>query len=239
MSHLTIPPEWLAAQVQYQAWASTYHDTFVPLLDLPFGEWVRLDLQARHFTDAATASEATALQAFIDQQVQRLGGSQGWGGYSEHRAFYDTSAYHAEAEPRDRHIGIDLWAAASTAVRTPIAGSLHSCAYNAAERDYGGTIILKHRIASHGLTFYTLYGHLSKASLAHWQPQQQVAAGQVIGALGTPAENGGWPPHLHFQVILDIGDYVGDFPGVVRASELEYWKMRCPDPKFLCYFPSH
>lgn len=235
----TVPPEWLATQVQYQAWATTYHDTFAPLLELPFGKWVKLDLNARHFAPELRASDVDSLQGFIDRQIQDLGGDYGWGGYGEHRAFYDTSAYHATVEPRDRHIGIDLWAPAGTAVRTPIEGRLHSLAFNAAERDYGGTLILQHRIASHGLTFYTLYGHLSKASLAGWTAGQVVTAGMTIGTLGHPSENGNWPPHLHFQVILDMGDYRGDFPGVVAATALDYWKMRCPDPKLLCHFPPH
>lgn len=235
---LHVPPQWLAAQVQYKAWAATYHDTFAPLLDLPFGKWVKLDLRAEHFAAAPRASETTALQAYIDAQVQNLGGAYGWGGYGEHRAFYDTSAYHTDAEPRDRHIGIDLWAPAGTIVRAPIAGRIHSVAYNGQPRDYGGTVILEHRIPSHGLTFYTLYGHLSRDAMNCVSTAQEITAGQAIGTLGTPAENGDWPPHLHFQVILEIGDYSGDFPGVVRASELDYWKMRCPNPRLLAHFPN-
>ena len=36
----------------------------------------------------------------------------------------------------------------------------------------------------------------------------------VIARIGTTAENGGWPPHLHFQLITDLLDRHGDFPGV-------------------------
>jgi hypothetical protein len=52
----------------------------------------------------------------------------------------------------------------------------------------------------------------------------------VIGALGIPAENGGWPPHLHFQCIVDMEGYMGDYPGVCKWSEREQYLRNCPDP---------
>ncbi len=52
-----------------------------------------------------------------------------------------------------------------------------------------------------------------------------------LGQLGDRTENGGWPPHVHFQVMLEIGDAAGDYPGVCRRSESARWLAVCPDPR--------
>ena len=61
----------------------------------------------------------------------------------------------------------------------------------------------------------------------------KVETGRVIGALGDPAENGGWPPHLHFQCMLDMEGYSGDYPGVCKWCEREQYLRNCPDPALL------
>jgi murein DD-endopeptidase MepM/ murein hydrolase activator NlpD len=94
--------------------------------------------------------------------------------------------------------------------------------------DYGPTIILEHQAGT--ATFHTLYGHLSRDSLKGLKPASAFMAGEPIARLGTKRENGGWPPHLHFQVILDIGDSRGDYPGVCARSEAARWLAGCPDP---------
>jgi hypothetical protein len=45
--------------------------------------------------------------------------------------------------------------------------------------------------------------------------------------------NGNWPPHLHFQLIRDMQGKRGDYPGVVRADELAFYRDNCPDPMAL------
>jgi hypothetical protein len=54
--------------------------------------------------------------------------------------------------------------------------------------------------------------------------------GQKIAHFGQPHENGHWPPHLHFQIIYELGLYEGDYPGVCRYSEREKYLVNCPDP---------
>ena len=44
------------------------------------------------------------------------------------------------------------------------------------------------------------------------------SGGQEIARLGDFPSNGDWPPHLHFQLITDLLDREGDFPGR-RPSE--------------------
>jgi peptidoglycan LD-endopeptidase LytH len=52
----------------------------------------------------------------------------------------------------------------------------------------------------------------------------------VIGHIGTPEENGDWPPHLHFQVIEDMECKMGDYPGVCSKKERDRYLQNCPDP---------
>ena len=132
------------------------------------------------------------------------------------------------AEPRRLHLGIDIWGAAGTPVFAPMGGMIHSFAFNNHFGDYGATLILLHQLD--GLPFYTLYGHLCLKDIENISSGQYVSRGQEIAHYGLPHENGHWPPHLHFQVILDLGLYEGDYPGVCRYSEREYYLNNCPDP---------
>jgi 4-aminobutyrate aminotransferase-like enzyme len=141
------------------------------------------------------------------------------------------------------HLGIDLFAAPGTTVHAPLAGRVHSLQDNAAPLDYGPTVILEHRIDSDtsdtgtDTRFWTLYGHLAKSCLTELSEGQKVARGQAIAEIGDYPSNGNWPPHLHFQIVLDLLDKSGDFPGVAPPSERELWKALCPDPTRLLHLP--
>jgi 4-aminobutyrate aminotransferase-like enzyme len=50
--------------------------------------------------------------------------------------------------------------------------------------------------------------------------------------------NGGWTPHLHFQLITDILELGTDFPGVARPSQREVWRALCPDPNLIVRVPA-
>jgi murein DD-endopeptidase MepM/ murein hydrolase activator NlpD len=147
-----------------------------------------------------------------------------WGGYGEHRELYTGSELFAGEEPRVIHLGIDIWTDAGTAVAAPLDATVHSFADNDNFGDYGATIILQHD------GFCTLYGHLARRSLAELHTGKAVPAGTVFAWLGERHENGGWPPHLHFQRILDMGDREGDFPGAATVADRNRWLALCPDP---------
>lgn len=163
------------------------------------------------------------------------------GGYDELRSLYARSAIFNRnldegmaatiEEPRRLHIGVDVWGNAGTPVYAALEGTVHSKANNDTPGDYGATIILKHEINGH--FFHTLYGHLSLADLDACEPNAKIRKGQMIGHFGIPAENGHWPPHLHFQVIEDMGDFFGDYPGVCKLSERQKYLSNCPDPELI------
>jgi murein DD-endopeptidase MepM/ murein hydrolase activator NlpD len=154
------------------------------------------------------------------------------GGYGEDRSIYTQSLFAPDGEePRTVHLGIDIFATAGSDVFAPIDGRIHSWQINDKPGDYGPTIILEHTAA--GEKFHTLYGHLSRDSLKGLKLGDAFMAGERIASLGTKRENGCWPPHLHFQVILDIGNRRGDYPGVCKRSESGRWLAICPDPASL------
>lgn len=141
----------------------------------------------------------------------------------------ERSAFTIESpEPRRLHLGIDIWGAAGTPIFAPLGGMIHSFAFNDHFGDYGATLILLHQLD--GFPFYTLYGHVCLKDIENISTGQYVTRGQKIAHFGLPHENGHWPPHLHFQLILDMGLYDGDYPGVCRYSEREYYLNNCPDP---------
>ena len=78
------------------------------------------------------------------------------------------------------------------------------------------------------MPFFTLYGHLSERSLEGLEAGREVGRGERVGWVGSLAVNGGWPPHLHFQVIVDLLGRAGDFPGVAAPSEREVWLSLVP-----------
>lgn len=159
------------------------------------------------------------------------------GGYAEDRANYTQPLFAPEHdEARTVHLGIDIFAPAGADVFTPLPGRVHSSQINDNPGDYGPTIILEHAVGADKL--HTLYGHLSRDSLKGLKPGAAFMAGEPIAQLGTKRENGGWPPHLHFQVLLDIGTAKGDYPGVCKRSEREKWLAICPDPRPLLGLPT-
>lgn len=194
-----------------------------------------LDLSASNEDlSEAVYSDLDKFGAYIDALRVHTGARYLVGGYAELRKIYGVSALFDASlsdEPRRFHLGVDIWGPAGTPVYAVAAGRLHSLGWNGAKGDYGGTLILAHDNGE--MTWHTLYGHLSKATLTGKAKGDVFAAGDVLGALGEPPENGWWPPHLHFQVILDMQGMEGDYPGVCRYSEREAWLRNCPDPEGL------
>ncbi|MEO6220372.1 MAG: peptidoglycan DD-metalloendopeptidase family protein [Ginsengibacter sp.] len=166
----------------------------------------------------------------------------GYGGYNERRSLYNKSNLFnnnltgqqkslTTEEPRRLHIGIDIWGKAGTGIFSPLDGSVHSFAFNDQYGDYGATIILRHQLE--GMDFYTLYGHLSLCDIKDLNTGLKISGGQKLAHFGEPAENGHWPPHLHFQIIKNIASFVGDYPGVCKLSESKQYLENSPDPDLI------
>jgi peptidoglycan LD-endopeptidase LytH len=173
--------------------------------------------------------DVSAFSNYVDQQLGNAGALYGIGGYAEHRSVYSRSnVFDAPdgGEPRRLHLGTDIWGKAGTIVSAPLGGMVHSFKFNDQYGDYGATIVLLHQLES--VAFYTLYGHLSLKDLAITEGQY-INRGEPFAHFGEPHENGHWPPHLHFQIIIDIELKEGDYPGVCRLTDKEYYLTNCPD----------
>jgi murein DD-endopeptidase MepM/ murein hydrolase activator NlpD len=182
-----------------------------------------------------TGGQRPDMPAFSDRAFDAWfaasGVPYGLGAYAEDRRVY-TSAQFADVggpERRTVHTGIDVFAPAMTPVCAPLSGRVLHVTYNADPLDYGHTLILQHDAA--GLPFYTLYGHLAGTLPTLLQPGDAVSAGQLICHLGDWHENGGWAPHLHFQVMTDmLGRMDGNFVGAGHAGLWDVWSDICIDP---------
>ncbi len=192
-----------------------------------------------------SAADPAVLTDKIFAEMKRTGASVGIGRYDEARPIYTSALFGASGNPTDErrtiHLGIDLQVAPGSSVRAPLDGVVHSMANNAAPLDYGPVVILRHSLPNYrgeGQKFFTLYGHLTTQTLAGLRIGQKIARGEKFAEVGTTPENGGWAPHLHFQIITDLLDCGTDFPGVARASERRVWTSLSPDPNLLLGIPA-
>ena len=186
------------------------------------------------------ASETPLLGETISSEMSRAGVRVGVGRYNEARPLYRSphfgSVDNPTAERRTIHLGIDLFVEPGTAVKAPLDGVVHVLANNPAPQDYGPLVILRHQTSDRE-EFFTLYGHLGQETLRGLKVGQRISGGQAFGRVGTSRENGGWPPHVHFQIILDLLNLGAAFPGVAYASERAVWTGLSPDPNLLLGIP--
>ncbi|MFQ5631666.1 MAG: aminotransferase class III-fold pyridoxal phosphate-dependent enzyme, partial [bacterium] len=225
-----------------------------------FGSVVNFDLQTASqqvfdlsigntdFPNGDPGYDAGRFTKQVFDRMSEVGADIGIGRYNEARRFYIGDAFKAESDEHEQwrtiHIGVDLFLPAGAPIFAPLDGKIHSFRNNAFAFDYGPTIILEHAFENGEIRFYTLYGHLSEDSLSGLFEDKPIKKGERIGALGDLEVNGGWPrgingiqrgwpPHLHFQIILDMLDKEGEFPGVATAGERGVWLSLCPDPNLI------
>jgi peptidoglycan LD-endopeptidase LytH len=187
---------------------------------------------------AADIADTQRFTQYIDKKLESHHAKFGIGGYNENRVLYKRSELFeppgregAGISPRSIHLGIDIWGPVGTEVYTPVGGMVHSFAFNDNFGDYGATIILQHQLDT--IVFHTLYGHVSLIDIAQLHQGKYISRGELIAHFGSQAENGWWPPHLHFQVIGDMNLKEGDYPGVCTINESEMYLQNCPDPDLI------
>jgi len=235
-----LPP--LAQGPRLAGWLGSVDAASVLDLDVRQAPHLVIDLSVgSRFLGADPASAATdVLTPRIEAALAQAGAAFGVGRYGETRGLYVSPLFasggRATDERRTVHLGIDLFVAQGSTVRAPLAGVVHRLANNRAPQDYGPLVILRHAAAD-GTPFFTLYGHLTEDTLAGLQAGQAVARGQAIGRVGSPPGNGDWPPHLHFQLILDLLELDEGFPGVALTRRRGLFEALSPDPNLLLRVP--
>lgn len=185
-----------------------------------------IDLSAKNLE--LNPSIFASIELFCEYMDKKLEGKIGYGGYLEHRIIYEAheNFLTTQSNYRNIHLGMDFWTKAGTPIFAPLDGIVHSFQINPGSGNYGPTVILYHPQKQ----LYSLYGHLAATDLIPLKIGAVVPKGQLLCHLGNPTENGGWPPHLHFQLIRDLQEFWGDYPGVCSKEELDFYAMNCPDP---------
>jgi len=194
-----------------RTWLAARQGSFAPVMpfDLQTEPLLVLDLSVASLLVSAEPSENAEplVTTRVEDAMRDAGVRVAIGRYDEPRLLYSSPLFVGTDGPLDErrtiHLGLDIFADAGTSIHAPLNGIVHAYAYNPAALDYGAMIILRHETGD-GIAFYSLYGHLSRDSLTGLSVGQVVARGERFASLGAPNENGGWTPHLHFQVFPDL-----------------------------------
>ncbi len=201
---------------------------------IDFSKYVALDLSVTNKELVEKKpSNASDFEDYISDYLKKNDAEIAFGGYIEGRNLYKRSTiFKNENNPeRNIHIGLDLWGKVGTSIVAPLDGKIHSFKNNEGLGDYGPTIILEHEIENE--KFYTLYGHLSLESIENLTVGTVFRKGESFATFGDSTINGDYAPHLHFQIINNIENYNGDYPGVCNINDLNFYIENCPDPNLL------
>lgn len=201
---------------------------------IPYSQYTPIDLSVSNSElSQIDLKNPNDFEIFIENHLRKNKAKVAFGGYNEVRNLYKKSSLFndEQADERNIHIGMDLWIKARTLVLAALDGTVYGFDNNIGVGNYGPTIILKHNIENQ--TFYTLYGHLSVESIENIEIGMFFKKGQQIATLGDSSVNGGYSPHLHFQIIKNIEDNFSDYPGVCNQKDLEYYLENCPNPNLV------
>ena len=219
-----------------ERWLQTHRSEFASICSFDLSDennLLELDLSTdgKHGVAMSGMESAKEFTQFIFDLMTRSGTPVGLGRYLEKRGVYKSSAFETvnPDERRDLHLGVDLFIAEDEPLYAPMDGIVECLSEQSDVYDFGPVIILRHE-TDKGIPFWTLYGHLSRASLTHISAGQVISKGEVIGWVGTYPINGDWPPHTHFQLMTSLLGMGTSIHGVGNAAALTAWKSVCLPP---------
>nr|WP_321575851.1 aminotransferase class III-fold pyridoxal phosphate-dependent enzyme [Sneathiella sp. P13V-1] len=218
------------------SWLEKERGNFADVLGVPLKDAETAPLSVEVSTFPQNPFEMT------DEEAADLDVKEGIyiGFYNEPRLVYTDNAFYngpfKGSNRRTVHLGVDLFEAAGKPVYAPMDATVEELDNRTGHLDYGGLIVLRHE-TDEGTPFYTLYGHLNPASIEHLAVGQAVKKGDVIAALGDESHNGGWAPHLHFQVSPTMDGMGADWPGAADPDEMYFWSKMYPNPAALLNVP--
>jgi len=227
-----------------RSWLAAHSAELVPVMPFDFAteRALVLDLSIASPLVSAEPSENAEprLTARVEEAMRAAGVRVSIGRYDEPRLLYSSPLFGGGESPlgprRTIHLGLDIFADAGTPVFAPLRGTVHAFADNRAALDYGPVIILRHELDA-DTELFSLYGHLSRESLTGLAIGQVAEAGDRIATLGSADVNGGWTPHLHFQLFTSLVGLGIDVPGVALAGQRAVWRSLCPDPNLVVGVP--
>ena len=200
-----------------------------PLIEGLRGDPYLIDLSFRNTALAAIdVRDQRTFQRRLDAGMTAGGHCWGLAGYLERRDSLLRDCPQMVSENRFYHLGLDVIAACGTALHAPLAATVADTGYEAGDGNYGGYVLLEH--GSPGVeTFYSFYGHLSRADLPARGTRLQ--PGDPFARLGDFHENGNWFHHTHLQVITAAGLHRGyQFKGYCAPQDMPDLNDLCPSP---------
>jgi 4-aminobutyrate aminotransferase-like enzyme/Ser/Thr protein kinase RdoA (MazF antagonist) len=224
-------------------WIADNSKTFAPIVHpapatmtkalVPYGD-------ATHFMTVASAEQrAKEATEWWDNFCAENNVQLGIGPWGEKRTVYTDTAFESrfiEGQRRIHHLGVDLFMPAGTPLYTPLVATVVSVEIEREPLGYGGLVKLEHR--PEGCPpFVTLWGHMAHEALGRLKPGQKLQAGDLVGHMGDIHENGGWTPHLHFEMTTDINLTATEILGVGEAAYLDVWADVFPDVAALAGIP--
>ena len=218
------------------AWLDKARGTFAPLMGRDIAQAPMGSLSVEQSTWPQNPFHMPIEEAArVGEEFNALGDI--WlGYYHEPRLIYAEPAFrkgpNKSSDRRTVHLAVDVFAKAGTPMFAPLRGEVFVAEYREGHLDYGGVIILRHETPA-GDPFYTLYGHLDPEFLDRLAVGQVIEAGAEFCRLGDPTMNGGWAPHVHFQLALTTDGIEADWPGVGDPDEMYMWRAICPNPAAL------
>ena len=198
------------------------------LLDKPFSQLKKVYINWS-FDNPEIARSTKA----IEELMAKSGAEVTIGYYCENRNVYQGEAFNPAADSaRTFHLGVDVGMPAGTPIYAPLDGVIEIFDNNSTHLDYGPVVILRHK-TDQGVSFWTLYGHLSIDSMPDWKIGKEIKAGGLIGRMGKEEENVGWPPHTHFQLLTDLCGMGIDIYGVAPRDEIALWRGISLNPNLI------
>ncbi|AUQ51771.1 putative aminotransferase class 3 [Phaeobacter inhibens] len=225
------------------AYLETHSGDFFPLMGRDLTGFPMGSLSVEESTWPQNPFEMPLAEAAkVGQEFSGANGANWWlGYYREPRLIYTAQAFrkgeYLASDRRTVHLAVDVFAPAGQPLHAPLAGEVQVVEDRANHLDYGGVVILKHHTDS-GDAFYTLYGHLDPECCTRLSVGDKIAKGAPFCQLGTADQNGGWAPHVHFQIALSTEGIEADWPGVADPDDLALWTALCPNPAPLLNLPA-
>ncbi|HEV7667576.1 MAG TPA: aminotransferase class III-fold pyridoxal phosphate-dependent enzyme [Thermoanaerobaculia bacterium] len=201
--------------------------------------------------------EPAGLRALIERELGVGDGAEiGLGLYGEARLLGPIPP-EPGTEPATIQLGAELFLPEGSEIRSPFAGTL----VEVLETDAGPRLLIEHAALTPGPSPKGR-GEQSKNGSVQFSPLPLgegpgvralwlgldadslpaigtvIACGAPIGRVAGPEGNGGWPPHIHLQLLVDDLGLGARFPTAVRPSERAVWQTLSPDPTELLGVPA-
>ena len=166
----------------------------------------------------------------VFNELKKSGMSWGVGEYLEERKNILRGSINIINEKRIYHLGLDIIVPYNSVVFCPLDGYIHKLGKETQKGNYGGYLILKHKIKNE--IFYSLYGHLKTPHKLQYG--QKILAGQELARIGKESDSGGWFCHLHLQIITQKAMNNGYSEwGYISEELISKVEEYFPDPNFL------